>query len=227
MEFNIKDTKGGSAGTVDGSDYIWNAPMNEALLHQVIVAQQANRRQGTHDTKRRSNVISSGRKLRAQKGTGRARIGASSAPGLRGGGVAHGPHPRSYRQRIPVRARTGALRVALSEQNRRASVVILDKLELNAPSTRHIHQLVENLGLANRVLIITENTDRLVLKSVRNLRNVDVLAASLLNPLAAYTARSLLITEEALRRIDELWGAENTRSGRKTLTARASIGNNQ
>ena len=227
MEFNVKDTEGEPAGTVDGSDYVWDTPMNEALLHQVIVAQQANRRQGTHDTKRRSNVISSGRKLHAQKHTGRARIGSSSAPGLRGGGVAHGPHPRSYRQRIPVRARTGALRVALSEQNRRANVVILDKLELEAPSTRHIHQLVENLELANGVLIVTGNTDRTVLKSVRNLCNVDVLAASLLNPLAAYAARNLLITEEALRRIDELWGVENMRAGRKALAAHTSIGNNQ
>ena len=219
MELEVRNAQGEVAGTAEVSDYLWAEPMREALLHQVIVAQRANRRQGTHDTKTRSDVIASGRKLRPQKHTGRARIGSRGSPHLRGGGQAHGPHPRSYRQRISTRIRRTALRVALSEQQRRGRVVILDELKLDTPSTRVIREAVENLGLADGALIVTADTDRVVLKSAGNLPKIEVLAARLLNPLDAFRARNLLVTQDALGKMDELWGEPYKRPTRKPAAA--------
>ena len=130
-----------------------------------------------------------------------------------------GPTPRSYRQRISTRVRRTALRVALSEKQRRGRVVILDELKLDTPSTRVIRDAVENLGVADGALIVTADTDRVVLKSAGNLPNVDVLAARLLNPLDAYRARNLVVTQDALGKMDELWGELHRRPVRKPAAA--------
>ncbi len=221
MEVQVKNTEGEVAGTVEVSDRVWGEPMHGAVLHQVIVAQQANRRRGTHDTKRRSDVIHSNSKLRIQKHTGRARLGDRGAPQLRGGGVAHGPHPRRYRQRIPRRIRRQALRVALSEQLRRGRVTILEGLSIDTPKTKSLVDLTGKLGVQDGVTIVTRDADHGVVKSASNVPHVQVTVASNLNALDVYRARHLMITREAARRIDEIWDAPEPRPVRRAGGERA------
>ncbi|MBT5252296.1 MAG: 50S ribosomal protein L4, partial [Chloroflexi bacterium] len=125
MDLQVQDNKGKVVGSVAASDQVWRAESNDALLHQVVTAQQANKRRGTQDTQQRNQVSYSTRKIRPQKGTGQARQGSRRSPLLKGGGVAHGPHPRSYRQRLPKKMRRQALRVALSEKIRDEALIVL------------------------------------------------------------------------------------------------------
>jgi len=136
MDLQVKDNKGKVVGSVVANDSVWRAESNDALLHQVVVAQQANKRRGTQDTQQRNEVTFSTRKIRPQKGTGQARQGSRRSPLLKGGGVAHGPHPRSYRQRLPKKMRRQALRIALSEKVRDEALTIVDSLNIKTPKSR-------------------------------------------------------------------------------------------
>ena len=208
MDLQVKDNKGKVVGSVAASDKVWRAESNDALLHQVVVAQQANKRRGTQDTQQRGDVSFSTRKIRPQKGTGQARQGSRRSPLLKGGGVAHGPHPRSYRQRLPKKMRRQALRIALSEKLRDEAVTVLDALNLNAPKSSTIRDIVAAFELKGRTLIITGSTDQNVVKSANNIPGVEVQTAALMNPLETTSVPNLIITQEALETIDSLWGAE-------------------
>jgi large subunit ribosomal protein L4 len=206
MDLQVKDNKGKVVGTVAASDEVWRAESNDSLLHQVVVAQQANKRRGTQDTQQRNDVSYSTRKIRPQKGTGQARQGSRRSPLLKGGGVAHGPHPRSYRQRLPKKMRRQALRVALSEKIRDEGVTVLDALTLEAPKSSTIRDIVSAFELKGRTLIVTGTTDQNVIKSASNLDGVEVQTAALMNPLEATTVTNLIVTQAALEAIDSLWG---------------------
>jgi large subunit ribosomal protein L4 len=208
MDLQVKDNKGKVVGSVAASDKVWRAESNDALLHQVVVAQQANKRRGTQDTQQRGDVSFSTRKIRPQKGTGQARQGSRRSPLLKGGGVAHGPHPRSYRQRLPKKMRRQALRIALSEKLRDEAVTVLDALNLDAPKSSTIRDIVAAFELKGRTLIITGSTDQNVVKSANNIPGVEVQTAALMNPLETTSVPNLIITQEALETIDSLWGAE-------------------
>ena len=130
MELEVYNLKGEKAGTIQVSDYIFAAPLNEAVVHQALTRQLANRRQGTADTQTRSDVKHSTRKLYQQKHTGRARRGSATSPLLKGGSVVFGPHPRSYRQAMPRKMRRLALRSVLSGKIRDGEVKVIEKLEL-------------------------------------------------------------------------------------------------
>jgi large subunit ribosomal protein L4 len=208
MDLQVKDNKGKVVGSVAASDKVWRAESNDALLHQVVVAQQANKRRGTQDTQQRGDVSFSTRKIRPQKGTGQARQGSRRSPLLKGGGVAHGPHPRSYRQRLPKKMRRQALRIALSEKLRDEAVTVLDALNLDAPKSSTIRDIVAAFELKGRTLIITGSTDQNVVKSANNIPGVEVQTAALVNPLETTSVPNLIITQEALETIDSLWGAE-------------------
>jgi large subunit ribosomal protein L4 len=208
MDLQVKDNKGKVVGSVAVSDQVWRAESNDALLHQAVVAQQANKRSGTQDTQTRAEVTYSTRKLRPQKGSGRARQGSARSPLLKGGGVAHGPHPRSYRQRLPKKMRQQALRIALSEKVRDEAVTILDALKLDAPRSSTIRDIVAAFELKGRTLIVTGSTDHNVVKSASNLPGVEVQTAALMNPLETTSVPNLIITQEALETIDSLWGAD-------------------
>lgn len=207
MEIQVKNNKGETVRTVQVSDFVWGADHNGPVLHQAVVAQLANRRQGTHDTIARSEAEISTRKLRAQKHTGRSRLGSRSSPSM-GGSVAHGPHPRSYRQQLPKRMRRLALRVALSDKVRENSLHVLDSLSLDGGKTRALNVIIKSLGIEGSTLIVTHAKDSNVLKSAGNLPGVEVLAASFLNPLQTSSARNLVITEEAMKLVDSLWGKD-------------------
>jgi len=208
MDLQVKDNKGKVVGSVAASDEVWRAESNDSLLHQVVVAQQANKRRGTQDTQQRGDVSYSTRKIRPQKGTGQARQGSRRSPLLKGGGVAHGPHPRSYRQRLPKKMRRQALRIALSEKIRDESVTVLDALKLDAPRSSTIRDIVAAFELKGRTLIVTGSTDQNVVKSANNIPGVEVQAAALMNPLETTSVPNLIITQDALEAIDSLWGVD-------------------
>jgi len=207
MDLQVKDKKGKVVGSVEASDKVWAAPSNDDLLHQAVIAQQANKRQGTQDTQTRAEVSFSTRKIRPQKGTGQARQGSRRSPNRVGGGVAHGPHPRSFRQRLPKKMRRQALRVALSDKVREDAVTVIDVLKVDAPKSSVIRDIVAAFELKGRTLIITGATDHNVIKSANNLPGIEVQTAALMNPLEATTASNLIFTQDAIAAIDGLWGS--------------------
>ncbi len=219
MEVQLKSRLGEDAGAIEVSDFIWAERMNGPVLHQVVVGQLANMRQGTHETKSRAYVIGSGRKLRAQKGSGRARVGDRKSPTMRGGGVAHGPHPRSYRQRTPVKVRRLALRIALADQLRRGNVAFVDEFGVTEPKTASVVEIIESFGAQSGALLVTAEKDSALLNSSANLAKVDIQMANLLSPAEVTKARQLIITQAAAKRIDELWGQRQAAPVRKLALA--------
>ena len=207
MELEVKDSKGKIVGSVAASDQVWGAVNNDALLHQAVVTQLANKRRGTQNTQTRATVSFSTKKIRPQKGTGAARQGSRRSPVRVGVGVAHGPHPRSYRQRLPKKMRRQALRIALSDKIRQEGVTILDGLKLDVPKSSTIRDIVAALELKGRTLIVTGSTDQNIVKSAGNLPGVEVQAAELMNSLQAASFANLVVTQEALEAIDRLWGS--------------------
>lgn len=206
MDLQVKDISGQVVGSVEADDSVWGADENKPLLHQVVVAQQANKRQGTQDTQTRAEVSYSTRKLRSQKGSGRARLGSRKSPNLRGGGVAHGPHPRSYTQRLPKKMRRQALRIALADHVRSESLIVLDLFPFDAPKTKSIISMVDALALRGRTLIVTAGKNDTVTTSCANVKNVATVEARNLSVLQAVSVPNLVITQDAVKEVDTLWG---------------------
>ena len=200
------NSKSKTQSSVSASDYVWSVDHNSSVLHQSIVAYLANKRHGTHDTKTRAEVIYSTRKIRAQKGTGNARLGSRRSPTLIGGGVAHGPHPRSYRQKLPKKMKRLALRVSLSDKVRSKNLFVLDKMVFTTINISNIKSLINGLDIKGSVLIITENTDHNIIKSARNLHGVEVIPAALLNALDISMKENILTTKDVIKKIDLIWG---------------------
>jgi len=207
MKLQVKDNTGKIVGSVVASDQVWGALNNDALLHQAVVAQLANKRRGTQSTQTRATVSFSTKKIRPQKGTGASRQGSRRSPVRVGGGVAHGPHPRNHRQRLPKKMRRQALRIALSDKIRQESVTIIDDLRIEAPKSSTIRDIVKALDLKGRTLIVTGSTDQNIVKSAGNLPGIEVQAAALMNSLEAASFTNLVLTQEALEAIDRLWGS--------------------
>ena len=205
MELSVKNLNGDVIGSIDVSDRVWSAEPNDALLHQAVTTQLANRRQGTHETKTRGQVSYSTRKLRAQKHTGSARLGSRKSPTLVGGGVIFGPHMRGYRQRLPKKMRRQALRVALSDKVREERLTILDEFSLDAPKTKQVVDLVNALGVRGKILLVTEEHDSNVVLSARGAERVDVTFADGLNATSTVGAANIVATRGAVERIDSLW----------------------
>lgn len=176
--YNIKGEK---VGEVELRSDIFEVPVNVSLMHQSLVRQLANARQGTHKTLTRGEVNRTKAKWYRQKHTGRARHGSRSANLFVGGGVAHGPKPRQYTKHMPRKMRRAALRSALSAKVVENQIVVLDTLKVNAPKTKEIVTVLGNLGLGERVLILLPERDEMLEKSARNLPQVKTLRASYLN----------------------------------------------
>lgn len=210
MQVQVYNLKGEVVSQIEIGDDVFGVPFNEAVVHQALVRQLANRRQGTADTKTRGEVRGSTRKLFAQKHTGRARRGDKKSPLLRGGGVAFGPHPRSYRQAMPKKMRRLALRCVLSAKVSDGEVKVVDRLELDEPKTKGILDILLSLGVGTSALIATAGTEANVVKSARNLLGVKTTPASLLNVADLLSYRTLIVTVAAVRRMEELWGQKPT-----------------
>ncbi|MGZ3641061.1 MAG: 50S ribosomal protein L4 [Candidatus Limnocylindrales bacterium] len=197
---------GQKAGTVELPEALFEAPVNEAVLHQVVTAQLAGRRLGTHDTKTRGEVRGGGRKPYRQKGTGRARQGSRRAPHYAGGGTVFGPHPRSYAQRIPAKMRRLALRGALTSKYDDGAVKVVQDLDLEAIRTKELLGYLEALeALSGRVLVVARARDERLELSARNLPGVVIILADSLNTVDVLNADLLLITEPALGTMAEVY----------------------
>jgi large subunit ribosomal protein L4 len=197
---------GEAIGEVELSEELFAAPVNTAVLHQVVTAQLAGRHLGTHDTKRRGEVAGGGRKPYRQKGTGRARQGSIRAPHYAGGGVVFGPHPRSYAQRLPRQMKRLALCGALTAKLADGAIRVVDDLGLKAPKTRDLFGVMDLLGIAEgRVLIVAPGSDETLVLSARNMPRVEVIRADSLNVLALMNADAVVIEQPALSRMEEVY----------------------
>jgi len=181
MDAEVKNLKGETVRTVQLPAEIFEAPINEDLMHQALVRQLANARLGTHDTKTRSEVSGGGRKPWKQKGTGRARQGSTRAPQWKGGGKAHTPHPRDYTLDMPRKMRRAALRSALSVKASEGQIVLVDQLNLEAPKAAAMQQVLAALVGDATSLVLLPARDEIVEKSIRNLRGAKYLRANYLN----------------------------------------------
>jgi large subunit ribosomal protein L4 len=201
----LYDRTGASVGSVELSDELFAAPVNEAVLHQVVTAQLAGRHLGTADTKTRGQVRGGGRKPYRQKGTGRARQGHRTAPHFRGGGVVFGPHPRSYDQRLPRKMKRLALKGALTAKFGDDAIKILDSFGLEAIRTRDFVGVLEALKADGRVLVVAPGRDERLELSSRNVPAVEVILADSLNVVDVLNADIVLIEEPALARMTEVY----------------------
>jgi large subunit ribosomal protein L4 len=194
---------------IDISDDVFALPVNEAVVHQAVVRQLANARQGTASTKTRSEVAGSKQKMFRQKHTGRARAGSIRSPLRRGGGVTFGPKPRSYRQAMPKKMRRLALRCILSAKAGGKELMVLDELRLEEPKTKEMVKILAALGIEDSALIATGEPMENVVKSARNLPRVKTIPANLLNVVDITSHKMLLLTEAAVRQVEQLWGKES------------------
>jgi large subunit ribosomal protein L4 len=201
----VYDRTGASVGSVELSEALFAAPVNEAVLHQAVTAQLAARRIGTHDTKTRGEVAGGGAKPYRQKGTGRARQGSRRAPHYKGGGTVFGPHPRAYDQRLPRKMRRLALRGALTAKFGDEAIRIIDSFGLDKIGTKGFAGVLGALEVRGRVLVIAPEADSTLRLSARNLPAVDVIRADSLNVVDLLNADVVLIEQPALARIEEVY----------------------
>jgi large subunit ribosomal protein L4 len=201
----LYDKTGKNVGNVELSDSLFAAPVNAAVLHQVVTAQLAGRRTGTADTKTRGQVRGGGKKPYRQKGTGRARQGTRTAPHYRGGGVVFGPHPRSYEQRLPRKMKRLALRGALTAKLGDEAIKVIDTFALGAIKTRELAAVLGALEARGRILVVAPGRDERLELSARNLPTVEIILADSLNVVDLLKADLVLIEQPALARMEEVY----------------------
>ena len=216
MKVDVKNIKGEVIDNLTATDFIWKQPMNETLVHQVVVAQLNNKRQGTSNTLRRRDANYSTAKLRAQKGAGRARVGSRSSHVL-GNSVAHGPHPRSYNQKIQKKVKKSSLRMVLSEKLKDGEVMVIDKFELKELSSKKASSVIKSLDLPKKTLIVLQKNeiDENLTKSIKNINDVKTVASNLINTYDIINSNQLIITREAFKSIEEIWDLNIKKKGDK------------
>jgi large subunit ribosomal protein L4 len=199
LTVDVLDAQGEKAGTATLPEEIFDVQTNVPLIHQVVVAQLAAARQGTHDTKNRGEVSGGGRKPYKQKGTGRARQGSTRAPQFTGGGVVHGPTPRDYSQRTPKKMKAAALRGALSDRARHGRVhVVASLVGGENPSTKSAVAALGRVSERKNLLVVVERDDVVTWKSVRNVPTVHVIAPDQLNTYDVLVSDDVVFTSGAL-----------------------------
>lgn len=213
MEVLVRNMAGDQVGTVELPADIFEVEVNTGLLHQAYVRQMANARLGTHKTKTRGEIKLSKAKWYRQKGTGRARHGARSAPIFVGGGVAHGPQPRDYSLRMPRKMRRQALRCALSALAAEDQIVVVDQLTMDTPQTSKMRDVLHTLVGENSALVLMADRNEAVELSVRNLSNVQTLRASYLNVRDLLSHDRLIIPQAALDVIQGFLGTAEKQEG--------------
>jgi len=210
VEVPVYSISGEVVKHIEISDEVFAVPFNEAVVHQAVVRQKANARQGTASTKTRGEVSGSGKKLYRQKHTGMARAGDRRSPTRRGGGIIFGPKPRSYRQEMPKKMRRLALRCALSAKARDEELMVLEKLELDQPKTKEMEGILAALRVDSLALIVTVEPEENVIKSARNLAWIKTMPANMLNVVDILSYKMLLMTEAAVRKAEQLWGPQKS-----------------
>jgi large subunit ribosomal protein L4 len=199
----VHNLQGEQVDTIDLSDQVFAAPINEALIHQLVVKMLADRRRGTHKTKTRGEVSGGGAKPWRQKGTGRARQGSRRSPLWRGGGTVFGPQPRDYSQAMPKRMRRAAMRSGLSSRVSEGAIMILDTFTFPTHKTREMVATLQHLGLTRKTLIVDTAFDQNAYLATRNIPYIELQRAANLNLLDVLSADKLVFTVAALRAVEE------------------------
>ena len=209
MQVPVMDQNGKQVKTIDLPADIFEVEINTGLMHQAYVRQMANARLGTHDTLSRGEVNLTKAKWYRQKGTGRARHGAQSAPIFVGGGVAHGPKPRKYTKQMPKKMRRAAIRSVLSALLRDEQLVFVDSLKMDGPKTKEMRTLLSRLAGDGKTLVLLGERNDNVQRSVSNLPNANTLWASYLNIRDLLSHDKIIVPLDALDVIKRIWGQEN------------------
>lgn len=208
MKLAVHDATGKEVETIEVDEAVFGIEPNEPVVHQAFVATRANRRQGTASTKTRGEVHGSTKKIRKQKGTGNSRQGSIKAPHHRHGGIAFGPRPRSYAKGLPKKMRRLAIRSVLSAKAADGSLRVIQDLAASKPSTKDMARVIKAMGFERTVLLVTAEADVNIKTSVRNLPQVNHKAAAYLNVGSMLESQGLLMTVDAVRGAEAMWGGE-------------------
>ncbi|HEY7801170.1 MAG TPA: 50S ribosomal protein L4 [Dehalococcoidia bacterium] len=211
MKLSVHDIAGKEIDSIEVDDAVFGIEPNGPVVHQALVASLANKRVGTATTKTRGEVAGSTRKIRKQKGGGTSRQGAIRAPQHRHGGIVHGPRARSYDKDIPKRMRRLAIRSVLSAKAADGSLRVVQELPNATPSTKAIAAVLQALGFERSVLVVTGQPDAVVKSSSANLQKVSLLPAAYLNVADLLASQGLLMTVDAVRGAEALWGGERAK----------------
>jgi large subunit ribosomal protein L4 len=206
VQVPVRSTKGETTRQIEISDYVFGVAPNKVVAHQALLSQLANERQGTAKAKTRREVSGSTKKLYAQKHTGRARSGSIKSPLRKGGGVIFPPIPRDYRQSLPKKMKRLALRSVLSSKVADNEFIVLEGFDLQIPKTKEVANILDVLGIQSTALIAIPQPDENVIKSARNLPGVMTIQANLLNVADIMSHKILVMTVDAVRKAEELWG---------------------
>ena len=201
----IYKTDGTQAGQITLNDDIFGAEINESAMHQVVVAQLANKRQGTQSTLTRSEVRGGGIKPWRQKGTGRARQGSIRAPQWTKGGVVFAPKPRTYNTAVNKKIKRLALKSALSMKVAEEDIIVLEDLALSAAKTKEMVKVLNNLKVEGKALIITAGKDETVVRASRNLQGINTISADTINVYDVVNSGKLIMTVDAVKNVEEVY----------------------
>jgi len=204
IDLLLHNVKGEEIGEVSLKDAIFNAKINKYLVHQVVKRHLANKRRGTASTKNRSDVSGGGAKPWKQKGTGRARAGTNRSPIWVGGGTVFGPTPRDYSYSLPQKMKIASLKSVLSNKIKNKEIVVLDKLTLEKKKTKNMVEILTNLKASKKPLIILEKEDNDIKRVVNNIQGAMVLPVSKINTYDLINQKIIVITENALKKIEEV-----------------------
>ncbi|MBO9600539.1 MAG: 50S ribosomal protein L4 [Cohnella sp.] len=202
---SVYNVEGKTVGELELAEAIFGLQPNAHVMHSAVLLQQASLRAGTHDVKGRSEVSGGGRKPWKQKGTGRARQGSIRSPQWKGGGIVFGPTPRSYGFKLPRKVRRLAIKSALSSKVIENQIIVLDQLSLSAPKTKDFAKILNNLKVARKALVVTADFDNNVALSARNIPGVKFVAAEGINVLDVLKHDQLIITKDAVAKVEEVF----------------------
>lgn len=205
MEMKVVNSSGKKVGTIELVAAVFEQEYNEALIHQVVVAQLANKRQGTKSTLTRAEVRGGGIKPWRQKGTGRARQGSIRAPQWIKGGVVFAPKPRDFSQKINQKMKVAALKSALSQKVRDDEIIVINEIKAENGKTKEIATVLKNLKMEKRVLLVVGERDELVIRACRNIENVTLINASLINVYDVVANANCIMTKDAIKKIEEVY----------------------
>ncbi|RAK16743.1 large subunit ribosomal protein L4 [Anoxybacillus vitaminiphilus] len=200
----LYNQNGATVGEIELNDSVFGIEPNKHVLFEAVIMQRASLRQGTHKTKNRAEVSGGGRKPWRQKGTGRARHGSIRSPQWRGGGTVFGPVPRSYSYKLPKKVRRLAIKSALSSKVLENNIIVLDNLTLEAPKTKEMVKILNNLSVDRKALIVTADVNENVTLSARNIPGVTVVTANGINVLDVLNHDKLVITKAAVEKVEEV-----------------------
>lgn len=222
MKLTVYNTAGAEVDSIEVDDAVFGLTPHRAVLRQAMLAQLANRRAGSANTKTRGEVRGSTIKIRRQKGLGASRQGSIRAPHHRHGGISHGPKPRSFKQDLPKRVRRLAIRSAISAKVEGGELKVITDFGMDTPKTKAIAATLKTLEMNRTALLVTGVANRALLLSARNLPNAKVLPADYLNVVDLLNAHGVVMTVEAVRRAEALWGGERVTKRRAAIPEAAN-----